>query len=200
MTPTLHSLSVRRASGTADWPAATSLLLEYVQWIRTATSFDPLVEQPSFADELDDLAQHYSSRNSVLFLACLGEQAVGTLGVVVHPDRCAELKRMYVRPSARGIGIADALLADAISMAAHRQCSHIRLETVRGAMDAAISVYRRNGFRIVDDGTPTVDVAGVVVMRRGVRSRRSGATASRPRSHRPTEHRPVDRHVLIDHA
>jgi GNAT superfamily N-acetyltransferase len=163
---TLQALSVRRATGAADWRAAAELLHEYAGWIRTATTFDPFVEQPSFAVELGDLARHYSTRDVALFIAHLGGQPVGTVAIACHPDRSAELKRMYVRPIARRQGVADALLSDAITLAARRKCTHVWLETVRGPMDAAIAVYHRNGFRIVEDADPTIDVRDVVVMRR----------------------------------
>ncbi|MAT04072.1 MAG: hypothetical protein CL424_03395 [Acidimicrobiaceae bacterium] len=155
-----------RAAGPTDWAAATALLHEYVEWMRTATTFDPLVEQPSFATELDDVRAHYSRSDVVLFTAWLDEQAVGTLAVSFHPGDTAELKRMYVRANARGSGVADALLATAISAAERRRCTHVWLETVRGAMDAAISVYRRHGFRVVEEADSTLGMAGVVVMRR----------------------------------
>lgn len=162
---TVQLLSVRRA-GPADWHDAIALLDEYVEWIRTATMFDPFVEQPSFADELVDVAGHYSGSDKVLFIARFGEQAVGTLAVTFHPDGDAELKRMYVRANARGLGVADTLLATAFTTAADRRCRHMWLESVRGAMDPAIAVYRRHGFRVVEDTDPTIAVAGVVVMRR----------------------------------
>ena len=166
MTATLQRRSVRRATGPADWQAATALLREYVNWIRTATTFDPFVEQPSFANELDDVGGHYSNRDRVLFIARLGEQAVGTVAVTFHAGGDAELKRMYVNANARGSGIADALLSAALAEVARRHCTHTWLETVRGAMDHAIAVYQRNGFRIAADVETTIDVTGVVVMRR----------------------------------
>jgi ribosomal protein S18 acetylase RimI-like enzyme len=165
MKTTLIQPSVSRASGPADWQAAAELLRDYADWIRSAAAFDPFVKQPSFARELDDVAAHYSANNVALFIAFLGEIAVGTLAVSWRDGRDAELKRMYVSPSARGLGIADALLARALAEAQSRGCSHVWLESVRGAMDAAIAVYRRNGFCVVDDGTRTLDIDGVVVMR-----------------------------------
>jgi ribosomal protein S18 acetylase RimI-like enzyme len=175
---TLEQLSVCRAVGPADWQSATSLLREYVAWIRTATMFDPFVEQPNFAHELDDVAEHYSGRDIVLFIARVGEQAVGTLAVNFHPGGDAELKRMYVRNNARGLGIADALLAAALTLAADRRSTNVWLETVRGAMDTAISVYRRNGFCVVEDADPTIDVTGVVVMRHIETTATATATAT----------------------
>jgi len=158
--------AVRRASHRADWESASTLLREYAEWIKAATAIDPFVEQPSFTDEILDPAGHYSNDDLVLFVAFVGAQAVGTLAVASRPGGGAELKRMYVRPTARGHGVADALLAEAIALADRRRCNDIWLESVHGAMDAAIAVYRRNGFTIVDM-PPTISVDGAVVMRRG---------------------------------
>src|SRR5258707_10312444 len=48
--------------------------------------------------------------NIHFFLARLGATAVGCGGVALFPD-FAEVKRMYVRDTARGRGVADAVLA-----------------------------------------------------------------------------------------
>jgi putative acetyltransferase len=79
------------------------------------------------------------------FIARLGSTAVGCGGVAFF-DGFAELKRMYVRRSVRGDGVAQALLAhieDVTSIAGTRL---LRLETgVR--QPAAVRLYERAGFR-----------------------------------------------------
>jgi GNAT superfamily N-acetyltransferase len=162
-----HTLTVRRATAGPDFDQAAALVHDLVEWIRVALRFELEARQPSLADELDALREFYSGDDGALFLASLGEVAVGTVGV-----RCdggsAELKRMYVRPVARGRGVADALIAAAVAFAADAGCDHVWLETVRGGMDPAIAVYRRNGFAVVDDQEPTLDLTGIVVMRRSL--------------------------------
>lgn len=56
-----------------------------------------------------------------------------------------ELKRMYVRPAARGRRIADALLAAAERLAVERGARRIILQTGTEQPEA-MTVYRRNGY------------------------------------------------------
>jgi GNAT superfamily N-acetyltransferase len=158
---------VRRPATPAEWSESAALLHDHAEWIRHAARFEPLHEQPAFAAELADLPGHYSGPHAVLFLARLDGFSAGVVAVRFHPDGSAELKRMYVRPVARGRGVADELVAAVIAAAEARDCTAVWLETLRGTMDRAIAMYRRNGF-VESDGTGaahrTLEVEGVVVM------------------------------------
>jgi putative acetyltransferase len=83
--------------------------------------------------------------NIRFFLARLGDTAVGCGGVALFSD-FAEVKRMYVRPAARGKGAAQALLARIEEEAKRAALSVLRLETGDRQI-AAIRVYERAGFR-----------------------------------------------------
>ena len=79
------------------------------------------------------------------FIAKLKGAAVGCGGVALLPDY-AEVKRMYVRGSARGQGVADAILARLEAEVCRAGLSVLRLETgVRQV--AAMRLYVRSGFR-----------------------------------------------------
>ena len=79
------------------------------------------------------------------FVARLHGVAAGCGGVALFPD-FAEVKRMYVRDSARGQGVADAILARIEAEVRSAGHSVLRLETgVRQA--AAMRFYARAGFR-----------------------------------------------------
>ena len=157
---------VRRAMTADDWTAAGVLLAEYVDWIRTAARFDPLVEQPEFAIELRSLPAYYCGPDRALFIAYLGDTAAGVAAISFDGDGGGELKRMYVRPAARGRGVGDALISAVVAAAAERKCRTVWLESVRGAMDPAIAAYRRNGFTVAEHRRPTLSLDGVVVMER----------------------------------
>jgi len=62
------------------------------------------------------------------FLARLGATAVGCGGVALFAD-FAEVKRMYVRETARGRGVADALLARIEGETREAGLAVLRLET-----------------------------------------------------------------------
>ena len=164
--------TVHRASTADDWRQATALLHDYVEWLRSWTDIDPLA-QPQLQTELGGLADQYATDDAALYLVDWQAIAVGAVAIRVQPDGSAELKRMYVRPVARGRGIADRLIDAAVTDATERQCHTLWLETVRGAMDPAIAVYRRNGFTESSLRPRTLHVDGAIVMERslGVASR-----------------------------
>lgn len=78
------------------------------------------------------------------FVARVAGAAVGCGGVAVFAD-FAEVKRMYVRPAARGRGIADALLARIETATRDAGLDRLCLETGDRQL-AAIRVYSRAGF------------------------------------------------------
>ncbi|HTU69889.1 MAG TPA: GNAT family N-acetyltransferase [Candidatus Baltobacteraceae bacterium] len=78
------------------------------------------------------------------FVARLDGDAVGCGGVACFDD-FAEIKRMYVRASTRGAGVADAIIERLQDEARHAGLRLVRLET--GVhQPAAIGFYRRHGF------------------------------------------------------
>lgn len=81
------------------------------------------------------------------YVARDGERAIGIAALVADPDAASgELKRMFVDPGARGMGVAGALLGRIETDAASRGIREIVLET--GDMhDAAQALYTRHGYR-----------------------------------------------------
>jgi GNAT superfamily N-acetyltransferase len=160
--------AIRRATTTGDWEQATAMLHDHAEWVRTAAGIDLVAEQPGFSSELSTPWVHYDGAEGALFLAYDGPFAVGVVAVRRHDDGSAELKRMYVRPVARGRGIGDRLVDAVLDFAAGRGWHTLWLETAVGVMDRAIAVYRRNGFGMVEDRRRSLLGEGVVVMQRPV--------------------------------
>ena len=79
------------------------------------------------------------------FLARRQGTAVGCGGVALFADY-AEVKRMYVRPSARGQGVAEAILARIEQEVRDNKLTVLRLET-GDRQFAAMRLYVRAGFR-----------------------------------------------------
>jgi putative acetyltransferase len=80
------------------------------------------------------------------FIARLNGAAAGCAGVALFTD-FAEVKRLYVRPRARGRGIGEALLARAELEAGNNALDVLRLETGDRQL-AAIRLYERAGYRV----------------------------------------------------
>jgi GNAT superfamily N-acetyltransferase/DNA-binding MarR family transcriptional regulator len=84
----------------------------------------------------------------LLLIATLHGEPVGCGGFKLHDDAPAEIKRMWVAPAARGLGLGRRLLADLEGRAADRGARVARLETNR-TLTEAISLYLASGYREV---------------------------------------------------
>ena len=97
---------------------------------------------PSLREELAGASAHYARRRGAILLA-------GDAGLVaLRPDEDvgAELKRMFVRPSARGTGAGRALLGAAVATARDRGYRRLWLETSPLFMAVAHALYAGAGF------------------------------------------------------
>ena len=80
------------------------------------------------------------------FLTRCDGVAAGCGGVQLYGDEYAEVKRMYVRPAFRGIGLGRSMLSHLTDYARQNGAAALRLET--GIYEgAAIGLYESFGFR-----------------------------------------------------
>jgi ribosomal protein S18 acetylase RimI-like enzyme len=84
----------------------------------------------------------------LLLVATRHGEPVGCGALKFHGDGPAEIKRMWVSPAVRGLGLGRRLLAELEARAAARGVGTLRLETNR-ALDEAIGLYRDSGYREV---------------------------------------------------
>jgi DNA-binding MarR family transcriptional regulator/GNAT superfamily N-acetyltransferase len=84
----------------------------------------------------------------LLLVASLHGEPVGCGALKFHDDAPAEIKRMWVAPEVRGLGLGRRLLIDLEAHAAASRVRTLRLETNR-ALDEAIGLYRAAGYREV---------------------------------------------------
>jgi len=95
-------------------------------------------------------ADHEVSPPAGLFLlAALHCDPVGCGVLKFHPRAQAHIKRMWVDPSVRGLGLGRRLLAELEARAAAHGVRTLRLETNR-SLTEAISLYRAAGYREVE--------------------------------------------------
>jgi DNA-binding MarR family transcriptional regulator len=83
-----------------------------------------------------------------LMIARLGGRPVACGALKFHPDAPAELKRMWVAPGERGIGLGRRLLRELEQHARTQGAKSVRLET-NAALTEAIALYRSSGYREV---------------------------------------------------
>ena len=109
---------------------------------RFEAGFDPALSISADAHELTPPA-------GALVVARLDDRPVGCGALKFHPGAPAELKRMWVAPEARGLGLGRRLLDELERLARDAGVEIVRLET-NGTLTEAITLYRRSGYREVD--------------------------------------------------
>ena len=84
----------------------------------------------------------------LLLVARLRGRPVGCGALKFHHGAPAELKRMWVAPEVRGLGLGRRLLHELEAQARRHRVKVLRLET-NGALHEAIQLYRASGYREV---------------------------------------------------
>lgn len=139
-----------------------ALFIAYTEWLGIDLTFQ------DFASELQSLPGLYGAPHGALLLAydadldsplgCvalrpLKKKSSGHHGPASGGDddgddtskRCCEMKRLYVSPHARGVGLGKALVAAIVEKAKDLGYAEMRLDTLR-SMRGAIELYKRFGF------------------------------------------------------
>ena len=80
-----------------------------------------------------------------VFLVVESEGALIGCGAAKHCGAWAEIKRMYLKPAARGSGLASLMLDRLLGWARNEGLTLARLET-GNASEGALRLYRRAGF------------------------------------------------------
>jgi ribosomal protein S18 acetylase RimI-like enzyme len=121
--------------------AAASLFREYADWLGIDLSFQ------GFEAELASLPGKYAPPTGELLLACApASEVLGCVAVrpLDGPVVC-EMKRLYVRPATRGLGIGAALVGAIIKSAEELGYAEMKLDTLP-SMAEAFALYERFGF------------------------------------------------------
>ena len=116
---------------------ARALLVEY--W--KSFGFTPCFQ--GFDQELAGLPGAYAPPRGALLLA----PGQGCVAVRPLDAETAEMKRLYLRPQARGAGLGRSLAAAAVAHARGRGFSRVVLDTIPEKMQTAVALYRSMGFR-----------------------------------------------------
>ena len=136
---------LRRAATPADMDEARALFREYADWLAVDLCFQ------GFAEELATLPGAYAPPRGCLLLAgppgaavaCIALRPIGVAGA---PDgTVGEVKRLYVKPSARGRGLGARMVEALLAAARAAGYRELKLDTLAHMTDAR-RLYERLGF------------------------------------------------------
>ena len=134
------NVEIAAAQSAADFSIARGLLNDYARELGVDLCFQ------NFSAELGNLGTMYAAPTGRLLLASGDEQIIGCVGVRGLSERACEMKRLYVRPVARGLGLGRRLAEASIEAAQDLGYDIMLLDTLT-TMAAAQELYRSLGFR-----------------------------------------------------
>jgi ribosomal protein S18 acetylase RimI-like enzyme len=157
--PSFHITPVRTAN---DLASTVRLFGAY------ASSLDIDLSYQGFEAEMEAMPDKYASPAGELLLAHDSNGTpVGCVGLrPIEPDGCCEMKRLYVSPEMRGLGLGEKLVDAVVKEAERIGYREMRLDTLP-SMAGAIALYRKLGFKPIEPyyDTPAI---GTIFMRRSL--------------------------------
>lgn len=113
---------------------------EYQESIETDLCFQ------KFEEELASLPGKYSLPQGRLYLTFIDDEIVGCVALRPMEDKNCEMKRLYVRPEYRGIGLGRILAEKIINDAKEIGYKKMFLDTL-DTMTFAVKLYNKLGFQ-----------------------------------------------------
>ncbi|HEX6279509.1 MAG TPA: GNAT family N-acetyltransferase [Pyrinomonadaceae bacterium] len=133
-------VQIIQAANGADIDDARAIFREYEQWLGLSLCFQ------SFEEELATLPGKYTPPDGRLYLARIDGEIVGCIAMRrIGVDVC-EMKRLYLRESARGKGVGLTLIEKVIDDARSIGYTKMRLDTYPPKMGKAVRLYESHGF------------------------------------------------------
>ncbi|MGZ6019184.1 MAG: GNAT family N-acetyltransferase [Phenylobacterium sp.] len=155
-------VEIRRAESTADFAAVAALFEAYAQ------SLEPVdLSYQDFATEVANLPGKYGPPKGELLIAVRpAGEVMGCVALRPQSDGDAEMKRLYVTPAGRGLGLGRALVEAIVSRARAIGYAGIKLDTLP-TMTQALALYRQAGF-VATPRYYDTPVEGTVFLRRAL--------------------------------
>jgi putative acetyltransferase len=136
-------LVITHAQSADEIAIVRSLMREYQQRLGVDLSFQ------GFAAELHALPGSYAPPSGRLLLAWHEQTPVGCAALQRVTSSRAEMKRLYVPPSARGLGVGRRLVTQLLAEAQAIGYAEVVLDTLP-TMNEAQRLYEQFGFRDIE--------------------------------------------------
>lgn len=131
--------TIRPAVFPSDLAAVVEIFTEYVRSPSVSLDFQ------GYAEEFASLPGKYAPPEGRLLLAVERDRVLGCAALRKVDDRICEMKRLYVRPEARGMALGRSLAEAIVKEARAAGYAEMRLD-VLPEFEAARQVYRSMGF------------------------------------------------------
>jgi GNAT superfamily N-acetyltransferase len=134
-------------AGPLERTQAALVLGEYRGWLDMTLQLDADHVRAATRYEYDSLERFYSAPDGELLLATVDGEPAGVVGLRRIDCECAQARRLYVRPWARGHGLGNRLMLALLDLARDRGYRTVALLTRPREMPQAQRIYRGAGFR-----------------------------------------------------
>ena len=115
------------------------IFIEYADFLKVDLCFQ------DFEKELQTLHEVYALPKGCIILAKEEKQVLGCIALKPIGEEICEMKRLYVRPEARGQSLGKQLVEELIDFAKKAEYKTMKLDTIT-SLKEAIKLYQSKGF------------------------------------------------------
>lgn len=133
-------ITIVQAESPEEIELVRGLFREYEAWLGMDLCFQ------GFEEELRTLPGRYAKPDGRLFIASIDSAPAGCGAMRKLEEGICEMKRVYLRPEARGKGLGKVLIEKLIDDARVAGYTKMRLDTHPPRMGKAVSIYEFHGF------------------------------------------------------
>ncbi len=134
------NIELTYANNSEDLEATQKIFIEYQQFLGIDLCFQ------DFEKELKNLDKIYAAPQGCIILAKTPQnEVVGCVALKPIGDGVCEMKRLYVKPTHRGIQLGKRLVQELLYFARTANYQTMKLDTLT-SLNEAIALYRNFGF------------------------------------------------------